>query len=71
MIRRDEIKKCQEKEAKFLKLLHTKSEKLANKYLIDKRHTQLAHLPQEEADYYTSIPKRILLEKLISFLHSV
>lgn len=66
-----EVSKCKEKEKKLLTLLQAKAKKLSNNYLTRHKHTQLSYLPKEQQEFQVSIPKGILLDRLISYLNSI
>lgn len=69
--REDIIRACQEREKEVTRLLQAKAEKMADIYLVKHGHTQLSYLSREDREYYLSVPKVILLDKIISYLKSV
>jgi len=68
---RNEIAKTAEKEKELLRLLQVKSEKVCNVFLINNQHTQLSYLPTEEQAGALALPKGLILDKLLRFLHSL
>ena len=59
------------KEEELKHLIKVKAEKLCNKLLTEKYHTQLSYLTKEEQDGAVSIPKEIILDKLLQYLNSL
>ena len=66
-----EAQKTKDKETELARLLQAKSEKLANNFLVEKCHTQLSYLSPNERTGAVSLPKGVLLDKLLSYLRSI
>lgn len=67
----EEIKKTSEKESELLRLLQVKSEKICNDFLSKKQNTQLSYLTKEQQAGALSLPKGIILDKLLHYLRSL
>lgn len=67
----DEVNKCKEKEKELQRLLQVKAERLANDYLVKNKHTQLSYLSKESQEFHIAMPKSILMDKIIAYLHSI
>lgn len=68
MFTREQVTAVEAKEKELLRLLQVKSEKIANIYLTKEKHTQLSYLNKDEQSYQVSLPKGILLDRLMGFL---
>ena len=66
-----EARKTKEKETELIRLLQVKSEKLTNNFLSEKCHTQLSYLSPREREGAISLPKGLLLDKLLTYLRSI
>ncbi len=66
-----EVSKTKEKEQEMLRLIKVKAEKLTNNYLIEHEHTQLSYLPKEQQEERLSMPKGLLIDKIIAYLKSI
>lgn len=62
-------RKVVDKEVELLRLLQVKSEKVCNDLLVKNEHTQLSYLTKEEQIGAVAIPKGLILDKLLSYLH--
>ena len=67
----DTVWECKQKEKELLRLLQVKAEKLCNSYLNKHEYTQLSYLSKDKQEFEVSVPKRILLDKMISYLKSI
>lgn len=66
-----EVKKTVGKEREVSRLIQVKAEKLCNMHLIKYEHTQLSYLTKEEQIGVISVPKGLILDKLIDFLNKL
>jgi len=67
----EQVGRAAEKEVELLRLIQVKAEKLCNGVLIKEGHTQLSYLTKEEQAGAISLPKGLILEKLLCYLHSI
>jgi len=70
-IYQEEALKVKDKEIELARLLQVKSEKLADKILSEKYYTQLSYLTPEEQAGAISLPKSLLLDKILSYLRVI
>ena len=64
-------KETDKKEKELLRLIKVKSEKLCNSMLREKYYTQLSYLTKEEQYGAVSVPKDVILDRLIDFLQRI
>ncbi len=67
----DIVLDCTHTEWEFIRLLQANAEKMANAYLVEHKHTQLSYQNKDEQERLVAVPKGILLDKMITFLHKV
>jgi len=65
------VKECDQKQRHMIDLLQAKSEKHTNKYLVDKKHTQLSYLKEPERSMQIAFVKNQILDKFISILNKL
>ncbi len=75
----DELKKLYEQELRdnevkkkeLADLVEILARKMADAYLQKEKHTQLSYLSKEEQEHNLSIPRGVILDKLISVMRQI
>jgi len=68
---KDLIKKNKVTEKEILRLIQVKSEKMCNDLLKQKFHTQLSYFTEEQRAGALSVPREVILSKILAFLQKL